>query len=89
MKINKAQLRQILNKYEEIEKELSHLSVHHGMDFRDGSEMAENFYNKLNWIIFKLFEYSFGDEGREAIEEYLFDSTINFVQLCDILGINE
>lgn len=86
--MTKKDLENIICKYNSAESEVVELDSRFGICLYNSS--SENFYNKYNYVIFKLFEHMFGNEGRELIEEYLFEVTnLTFDELCEKLNINE
>ena len=86
--MTKKDLENIICKYNSAESEVVELDARFGICLYNSSN--ENFYNKYNYVIFKLFEHMFGNEGRELIEEYLFEVTnLTFDELCEKLNINE
>lgn len=86
--MNKAKLKKIIDKYRAAEEEIIRLDSTFGICLYNSKN--ENFYNKYNFVIFKLLDALFGVENRELIEDYIFEQTdITFEELCKALNINE
>lgn len=86
--MTKKELEKIINKYSNVESDMSKLFFDHGINVYNST--CENFYNKYNYIICTLFEHLFGNDGRKLIEKYVFeDHNITFNELCEKLNINE
>lgn len=85
--MTKKELKILLDKCVESHNDVMNLNKTFGINIF--MSMKENFYNKYNYVIYKLFEHIFGDFGRELIEEYVFDDGITFVELCEKLNIYE
>lgn len=69
--MSKDELKNIIEKYKEVEDDVSKLDNEFGICFWNSKK--ENFYNKYNYIIFKLLEYIYTPEKKELLEEYIFD----------------
>lgn len=69
--MSKDELKNIIEKYREIEDDVSKLDDEFGICIWNSKK--ENFYNKYNYIIFKLLENIYTPEKRELLEEYIFD----------------
>lgn len=69
--MNKDELKNIIEKYREIEDDVSKLDDEFGICIWNSKK--ENFYNKYNYIIFKLLENIYTPEKRELLEEYIFE----------------
>lgn len=85
--MTKKELKILLDKCVESHNDVMNLNKTFGINMFMSTK--ENFYNKYNYVIYKLFEHMFGDFGRELIEEYVFDDGITFVELCEKLNIYE
>ena len=85
--MTKKELKILLDKCVESHNDVMNLNRTFGINMFMSTK--ENFYNKYNYVIYKLFEHIFGDFGRELIEEYVFDEGITFVELCEKLNIYE
>lgn len=85
--MTKKELKILLDKCVESHNDVMNLNKTFGINIFMSTK--ENFYNKYNYVIYKLFEHIFGDFGRELIEEYVFDDGITFVELCEKLNIYE
>lgn len=86
--MNKENLKKIFDKYQSAESDILELDKRFGISVFNSKN--ENFYNKYNYIIFKLFEYIFGNDGRELIENYIFDELdMPFEELYKNLKIYE
>jgi hypothetical protein len=85
--MTKKELKILLDKCVESHNDVMNLNKTFGINMFMSTK--ENFYNKYNYVIYKLFEHIFGDFGRELIEEYVFDDGITFVELCEKLNIYE
>lgn len=82
--MNKDELRNIIEKYIEAENDISKLDDEFGICV--WSSKKENFYNKYNYIIFKLLENIYGPEKKELLEEYIFNQVeMTFDDLYDYL----
>lgn len=69
--MSKDELKNIIEKYREAEDDVLKLDDEFGI--RIWNSEKENFYNKYNYIIFKLLENIYTPEKRELLEEYIFD----------------
>lgn len=69
--MSKDELKNIIEKYREVEDDISKLDDKFGICIWNSKK--ENFYNKYNYIIFKLLENIYTPEKRELLEEYIFD----------------
>lgn len=69
--MNKDELKNIIEKYREVEKDVSKLDDEFGICIWNSRK--ENFYNKYNYIIFKLLENIYTPEKKELLEEYIFE----------------
>jgi len=69
--MSKDELKNIIEKYKEVEDDISKLDDEFGICIWNSKK--ENFYNKYNYIIFKLLENIYGSEKEQLIEEYIFD----------------
>ena len=85
--MNRKELENLIVKYRSAESDIMDMNARFGICVYNSYE--ENFYNKYNYVIFKLFESIFGFEGKEIIETFLFDETITFDELCEKLEIYE
>lgn len=85
--MNRKELENLIIKYRSAESDIMDMNARFGICVYNSYE--ENFYNKYNYVIFKLFESIFGFEGKEIIETFLFDETITFDELCEKLEIYE
>lgn len=85
--MNKKQLKVLLDKCVEAHNDTMNLNKQYGINIFMSTK--ENFYNKYNYLVYTLFEHLFGPEGRDLIEEYVFDESITFMELCEKLNINE
>lgn len=85
--MTKKELRVLLDKCVEAHNETNELNKNYGVCLWGSAK--ENFFNKYNYVIYKLFEHMFGEFGRELVEEYVFDDGITFVELCEKLEIYE
>jgi hypothetical protein len=86
--MNKKDLENLICKYNNVESDMSRLHFEFGINVY--GSLSENFYNKYNYIIFKLFEHMFGYDGKNLIEDYIFEQTdMTFDELCEKLNINE
>lgn len=86
--MTRKELERIINKYSDVESTMSKLFFDYGINVYNS--MSENFYNKYNYIICKLFEHLFGNDGRELIEKHVFENHgMTFDELCEKLNINE
>lgn len=85
--MNQTKLKKIIDKYRAAEDEIIKLDSTFGICLYNSKN--ENFYNKYNFIIHKLFEAFFGFENTELLEDYIFENTdITFEELCKILNVN-
>ena len=85
--MNKDELKNIIEKYREVEDDVSKLDNEFGICIWNSKK--ENFYNKYNYIIFKLLENIYTPEKRELLEEYIFnqvemtfDDLYNYLENC-------
>ena len=85
--MTRKELKVLLDKCVEAHNETMDLHKNFGVSFHMSTK--ENFYNKYNYVIYKLFGHIFGDFGQELIEEYVFDDGITFTELCEKLNIYE
>lgn len=69
--MDKGELKNIIEKYREVEDDVSKLDNEFGICIWNSKK--ENFYNKYNYIIFKLLENIYTPEKKELLEEYIFD----------------
>lgn len=82
--MSKDELKNIIEKYREVEDDVSKLDDKFGICIWNSKK--ENFYNKYNYIIFKLLENIYTPEKRELLEEYIFDQVeITFDDLYNYL----
>lgn len=82
--MSKDELKNIIEKYREVEKDVSKLNDEFGICIWNSKK--ENFYNKYNYIIFKLLENIYTPEKKELLEEYIFDQVeITFDDLYNYL----
>lgn len=86
--MTKKELETIICKYNSAESDILEMDARFGICVYNSQ--TENFFNKYNYVIFKLFEHLFGYEGRELIEDYIFEQTdMTFDELCETLKIYE
>lgn len=86
--MTKKDLENIICKYNSAESEVVELDSRFGICLYNSS--SENFYNKYNYVIFRLLEHMFGYDGKILIEDYIFEQTdMTFDKLCEKLNINE
>lgn len=84
--MTKQQLKDIIDKYQTADDEVSQLDRLYGICIYNA--YSENFFNKYNWIIFKLLEYQFGAKNIEMIENYIFKQVdMTFDELCEALEV--
>lgn len=69
----KEELHRIVEKYKEAENQVSEMDSKYGVCIWNSK--SENFYNKYNYIIFKLLEEIYGIEKEQLLEEYIFEQT--------------
>lgn len=69
--MNKDELKNIIEKYKNAELDVQELDGKFGICIWNSKR--ENFYNKYNYIIFKLLENIYGTEKEQLLEEYIFD----------------
>lgn len=82
--MTKEHLKKILDKYKSAENEVFELDNKFGIQI--WNSRTENFYNKFNYVIFELISILFTEQGRELIENYLFDQiNITFDELYETL----
>lgn len=82
--MTKEHLKKILDKYKNAENEVVELDNKFGIQI--WNSRTENFYNKFNYVIFELISILFTEQGRELIENYLFDQiNITFDELYETL----
>lgn len=82
--MTKENLKLLLDKYKESEQEVFDLDNKFGICIWNSKH--ENFYNKFNYIIFKLLEDMFTTDGASLIENYLFQQIdITFDELWECL----
>lgn len=85
--ITKNEFKKILDSYQAAENQVMQLDSEFGITLYKSSD--ENFYNRYNYVIRKLFENLFGDIKADLIESYIFDVTdLTFDKLWELL-INE
>jgi hypothetical protein len=85
--MDKDELKNIIEKYREIEDDVSKLDDAFGICIWNSKK--ENFYNKYNYIIFKLLENIYTPEKKELLEEYIFDQVeMSFDDLYNYLENN-
>lgn len=85
--MNKDELKNIIEKYIEAENDISKLDDEFGICVWNSKK--ENFYNKYNYIIFKLLENIYTPEKKELLEEYIFDQVeMSFDDLYNYLENN-
>lgn len=85
--MDKDELKNIIEKYREVEDDISKLDNEFGICIWNSKK--ENFYNKYNYIIFKLLENIYTPEKKELLEEYIFDQIeMNFDDLYNYLENN-
>lgn len=70
----KEELRKIVEKYKEAENQVSEMNSKYGICIWNSQQ--ENFYNKYNYVIFKLLEEIYGVEKEQLLEEYIFEQTV-------------
>ena len=70
----KEELHKIVEKYKEAENQVYEMDSKYGVCI--WNSRSENFYNKYNYIIFKLLEEIYGIEKEQLIEEYIFEQTV-------------
>lgn len=86
--MTKDKLKLIIDKYVEAERQVSMMDHDYGITIWNSKR--ENFYNKYNFIIFKLFEDIFGTKGKDLLEDYIFEQIeMDFDELCNALEIYE
>lgn len=73
--MTREELCKIIEKYKEAEAQISELDSKYGVSVWNSRK--ENFYNKYNYIIFKLFEEIYGLEKEQLLEEYMIDQIEN------------
>lgn len=73
--MTREELCKIIEKYKEAEAQISELDSKYGVCVWNSRK--ENFYNKYNYIIFKLFEEIYGLEKEQLLEEYMIDQIEN------------
>lgn len=69
--MTKETLNNIIEKYKDAENQITELDGEFGICLWNATK--ENFYNKYNYIIFKLFEEIYGIEKEQLLEEYIFE----------------
>lgn len=86
--MKKELLNKIIEKYKEAEDQITKLDNEFGVCL--WNSYNENFYNKYNYIIFKLFEEIYTPEKRELLEEYIFEQIdqMTFDELYEYLENN-
>jgi hypothetical protein len=83
--MTKEQLKEIIDKYISAEAEVMDLDSKFGIQIWNSRN--ENFYNRFNFVIFKLFEHIFTPEGIALLEDYIFEQTnITYDELWDTLS---
>lgn len=86
--MTKTELQYILNLYQDAENVVRHLDIDFGICLWNSKK--ENFYNKYNLIIRKLFEQIYSIEICDLIESYLFDNiNMTFDELYNIINSYE
>lgn len=85
--MTKDELKNIIEKYKNAENDIMELDDKFGM--RIWNSKNENFYNKYNYIIFKLLESIYGLEKEQLLEEYIFEQIeMTFDELYNYLENN-
>ena len=72
--MTREELRNIVEKYKEAENQVSEMDSKYGICIWNSRQ--ENFYNKYNYVIFKLLEEIYGIEKEQLLEEYIFEQTV-------------
>ena len=86
--MTKKELENLICKYNSAESDVIDMNARFGICIYNSED--ENFYNKYNYVIFKLFEHTFGYDGKNLIEDYIFEQIdMTFDELCEKLNINE
>lgn len=86
--MTKKELENLIIKYNSAESDIIDMNARFGICVYNSED--ENFYNKYNYVIFKLFKHFFGENGRELIEDYIFKETdMTFDELCEKLNVYE
>lgn len=82
--ITKNEFKKILDSYQTAENQVMQLDSEFGITLYNSSD--ENFYNRYNYVIRKLFENLFGDIKADLIESYIFDETdLTFDKLWELI----
>lgn len=82
--ITKNEFKKILDSYQAAENQVTQLVNEFGIILYNSPD--ENFYNRYNYVIRKLFENLFGDIKADLIESYIFDETdLTFDKLWELL----
>lgn len=82
--IQKQQLKDLIDKYRSAEKDVQNMDSLFGIQIWNSRN--ENFYNKYNFIITKLFESLFTPAGVALLEDYIWEQTdITFDELWETL----
>lgn len=82
--ITKEEFKKILDSYQAAENQVMQLDSEFGIILYNSPD--ENFYNRYNYVIRKLFENLFGDIKADLIEEFVFDETeLTFDKLWELL----
>lgn len=82
--ITKNEFKKILDSYQAAENQVMQLDGEFGITLYNSSD--ENFYNRYNYVIRKLFENLFGDIKADLIESYIFDVTdLTFDKLWELI----
>ena len=85
--MTKDELKNIIEKYKNAENDIIELDDKFGV--RIWNSKNENFYNKYNYIIFKLLENIYGLEKEQLLEEYIFEQIeMTFDELYNYLENN-
>lgn len=82
--ITKNEFKKILDSYQAAENQVMQLDSEFGITLYNSPD--ENFYNRYNYVIRKLFENLFGDIKADLIESYIFDVTdLTFDKLWELI----
>lgn len=82
--ITKNEFKKILDSYQAAENQVMQLDREFGITLYNS--LDENFYNRYNYVIRKLFENLFGDIKADLIESYIFDETdLTFDKLWELI----
>lgn len=83
--MTKEELKKILDSYQAAETEVMKLDSEFGICLYNSRD--ENFYNRYNYVIRKLFEEIYGSEKTDLIESYIFDEIdLSFDNLFKMLN---